>query len=78
MNAERLTTKSRDVITGAVADAGRRGQLVVGRQLHMHDGVDQQPGGGHRAQRKVDDPLRAGGLPDPGHLTTSVPCMFEW
>jgi ATP-dependent Clp protease ATP-binding subunit ClpB len=29
MNAERLTTKSRDVITGAVADAGRRGHATV-------------------------------------------------
>jgi ATP-dependent Clp protease ATP-binding subunit ClpB len=29
MNAERLTTKSRDVITGAVADAGQRGHATV-------------------------------------------------
>ena len=29
MNTERLTTKSRDVITGAVADAGRRGHATV-------------------------------------------------
>ncbi|MFI6076783.1 ATP-dependent chaperone ClpB [Actinoplanes sp. NPDC051343] len=29
MNAERLTSKSRDVITGAVADAGRRGHATV-------------------------------------------------
>jgi ATP-dependent Clp protease ATP-binding subunit ClpB len=29
MNAERLTTKSRDVITGAVADANRRGHATV-------------------------------------------------
>jgi ATP-dependent Clp protease ATP-binding subunit ClpB len=29
MNAERLTTKSRDVVTGAVADAGRRGHATV-------------------------------------------------
>ncbi|MEV6342163.1 ATP-dependent chaperone ClpB [Actinoplanes sp. NPDC051851] len=29
MNAERLTTKSRDVITGAVADAARRGHATV-------------------------------------------------
>ncbi|WP_433299748.1 ATP-dependent chaperone ClpB [Actinoplanes sp. CA-030573] len=29
MDAERLTTKSRDVITGAVADAGRRGHATV-------------------------------------------------
>src|SRR5262245_15481791 len=29
MNAERLTTKSRDVITGAVADAGRRRHATV-------------------------------------------------
>src|SRR5215216_5383069 len=29
MNAERLTTKSRDVITGAVADANQRGNATV-------------------------------------------------
>jgi ATP-dependent Clp protease ATP-binding subunit ClpB len=29
MNAERLTTKSRDVITGAVADANQRGHATV-------------------------------------------------
>jgi ATP-dependent Clp protease ATP-binding subunit ClpB len=29
MNAERLTTKSRDVITGAVADAKQRGHATV-------------------------------------------------
>ncbi|HET9516824.1 MAG TPA: Clp protease N-terminal domain-containing protein, partial [Actinoplanes sp.] len=29
MNAEKLTTKSREVITGAVADAGRRGHATV-------------------------------------------------
>ena len=29
MNAERLTTKSRDVITGAAADANQRGHATV-------------------------------------------------
>ena len=43
MNAERLTTKSRDVITGAVADANRRGHATV-EPWHMLQSLLDQGG----------------------------------